>query len=180
MLGSLSTYTFKWQQTSLVFKAIMGALLIFFSAQISIPLDPVPITLQSFAVSLIALTHTPRQTLASIGLYLVAGLVGLPVFAHFTGGPAVFLSGRGGFLIGFLVAGGVTSWIASQTFKPLALRLSAALMAGLVSLYACGIVGLLPFFSFEQAINVGLLPFIMPGLVKSALLVGALSYLKKV
>ena len=63
------------------------------------------ITGQTLAVNLIALLLTPKQTFAAISVYLLAGLIGLPVFAGGISGPAKFVSPTGGFLIGFLAAG---------------------------------------------------------------------------
>lgn len=71
---------------------------------IPLPFTPVVITAQTLMVNLIALVLTPRQAAAAMGVYLLAGLIGLPVFAGGISGPAKFASPTGGFLIGFFIA----------------------------------------------------------------------------
>ena len=65
----------------------IGAALIAVLAQISLPIGPVPFTLQNFAIGLIATVFRPREAVLSVGLYLLLGAIGLPVFA---GGGAGF------------------------------------------------------------------------------------------
>ena len=81
-----------------VFAAIIAAL-----SQISIPMpNMVPITLQTFAVSLAGYFLGSRKGLASVGVYVMLGAAGTPVFASFKGGFAVLIGYTGGFIWGFL------------------------------------------------------------------------------
>lgn len=59
----------------------IGAALIAVLAQISLPIGPVPFTLQNFAIGLIATVFKPREAVLSVALYLLLGAIGLPVFA---------------------------------------------------------------------------------------------------
>ena len=90
-----------------LFVAILGSILLAISAKIKIPFYPVPMTMQTFVVLLLGISLGWRLGLFTVGLYLVEGIAGLPVFAgtpekgigfvYFTG-PTM------GYLIGFLVA----------------------------------------------------------------------------
>lgn len=69
-----------------------------------LPFTPAPVTAQTMMVSVIALLLPPFASCATILVYLVLGLVGVPVFAGFTGGLSVLVSPNSGFLWGFLIA----------------------------------------------------------------------------
>lgn len=73
------------------------------SAWVSIPLGPVPFTLQTFVMVFALLVLTPRECLAAIGGYLVLGAIGLPIFSSMRGGLGVIAGPTGGFLWGFLL-----------------------------------------------------------------------------
>ena len=82
-------------------------------AWISIPLPPVAVTLQTFGVLMALGVLGGKWGTVSILLYLALGLVGLPVFSGFRGGPGALLDAAGGFLWGF-GAGGVAYWAAER------------------------------------------------------------------
>ncbi|MEF2845977.1 MAG: biotin transporter BioY [Eggerthellaceae bacterium] len=75
------------------------------AAWITIPLGPIPFTLQTLAVMFVLFALQPKQALAAIAAYLVLGGLGLPVFSSFKGGLAALVGPTGGFIVGFLVAG---------------------------------------------------------------------------
>ncbi|MDB5507404.1 MAG: hypothetical protein JWR75_2042 [Devosia sp.] len=81
--------------------AIAGSMLLALAAKIQVPVWPVPVTLATLAVALIAGAAGWRIGVASVVLYIVEGLSGLPVFAN-GGGPAYILSPTFGFIIGFV------------------------------------------------------------------------------
>jgi biotin transport system substrate-specific component len=104
-----------------------------------------------------------RGGVASVGLYLLAGACGLPVFAGGSGGLARFFGPTGGYLIGYLPAVWVIGLI-SESSRPRALRDGLALIAGCLVLYACGLVWLkvLTGMDWPQTLAAGMLPF-LPG-----------------
>jgi biotin transport system substrate-specific component len=87
--------------------AIIGTALITISAKIKIPFYPVPMTMQTFVILLIGITLGYKMGLATVGLYLFEGIIGLPVFASSPEkgiGIVYFIGPTMGYLIGFLVA----------------------------------------------------------------------------
>ena len=87
--------------------AIVGSILITISAKIKIPFYPVPMTMQTFVILLIGITYGYKIGLATVTLYLLEGIFGLPVFANSPEkgiGLVYFIGPTMGYLIGFLVA----------------------------------------------------------------------------
>jgi len=85
--------------------AIGGSIILALSAKVQVPFYPVPMTLQTFAIMAIAAAYGWRLGVATVGLYLLEGFLGIPVFANTPpgiAGPAYFLGTTGGFLIGFI------------------------------------------------------------------------------
>ena len=91
-----------------------GAGLTALCAQIAIPVpgSPVPITGQTFAVCLVSAALGLRRGVASMSLYLVLGLIGLPVYSDASSGMHVVLGATGGYLVGFVLAAAVMGWAA--------------------------------------------------------------------
>ena len=86
---------------------VFGTLLITISAKVKIPFYPVPMTMQTFIILLLGITFGFKVGLAIVMLYLIEGIVGLPVFANSPEkgiGIAYFIGPTMGYLIGFLVA----------------------------------------------------------------------------
>jgi len=86
---------------------IVGTILITISAKIKIPFYPVPMTMQTFVILLIGITFGYKVGLATVTLYLLEGIVGLPVFASSPEkgiGITYFIGPTMGYLIGFLAA----------------------------------------------------------------------------
>ena len=89
----------------------IGAALIAVLAQISMPIGPVPFTLQNFAIGLIATVFRPREAVLSVGLYLLLGAIGLPVFANGGAGFHVLVGPSAGYLWFDLVYSGLASYL---------------------------------------------------------------------
>ena len=87
----------------LVICALIAALM-FVGAAISLPIGPVPFTLQTFMLFTLMIAFGGRRTSIGVAVYLLLGIVGVPVFAGFKGGFQAIMGPTGGFLIGFLVA----------------------------------------------------------------------------
>jgi biotin transport system substrate-specific component len=111
------------------------------SARIQVPFYPVPMTLQTFAIMAIAAAYGSRLAVATVVLYLVEGLVGLPVFANTalgTVGPAYFLGTTGGFLIGFIPLAFVVGFAADYGWDRSIPKIFAAMVWGDMVCFAMG------------------------------------------
>lgn len=94
----------------MVTAALLAALLAA-SAWISIPVGAVPVTLQVFIVLLAGLLLPPRAAGAAVGVYLLLGAAGLPVFAGGLGGTGILAGPTGGYLWGFALAATAVAWL---------------------------------------------------------------------
>lgn len=92
--------------TSIAFCALSIAFMAI-SAWITVPLGPIPFTLQTLAVMFVLFALKPKEAMAAIAGYLILGAIGLPVFSSFRGGIAALVGPTGGFIVGFLIAGAV-------------------------------------------------------------------------
>lgn len=111
------------------------AALIAISAQVTIPLPAMPITLQTFGVALCAAVGGMLTGTVSTAVYLLIGAVGVPVFSGMKGGFAVLLGPSGGFLFGFILM----ALFCGMKMKNLPLRIAVSLI-GLALCYICGAV----------------------------------------
>ncbi|WP_341808472.1 biotin transporter BioY [Wolbachia endosymbiont (group E) of Neria commutata] len=174
-------FTTESSSKSTLIDILSCVLLLFLMAQISIPLQPVPITLQTLGIMLIGLQFNRRTAFYSVFTYISLGAAGLPVFANFSGGYYIFLSPRGGYLWGFLFAVLVMSIVnelLKLKCKPLICNFLSCL-AGTIVIYTCGVCWLAIYVGLNQAVALGILPFIISGIIKVVLLVIALEYFKK-
>ena len=121
---SMSAYLFLVEVDSKIQRAVRyallalaGSVLITICTQISLPLFPVPMTLQTFAVFLIGLTYGWRLGGITVSLYLLEGAIGLPVFSGGKGGMIVFMGPTAGYLVGFLLAATACGWFAERGFR---------------------------------------------------------------
>jgi biotin transport system substrate-specific component len=155
----------------------VGALLIFASAKVSIPLpnNPVPITGQTFGVLLVGGALGFRRGLMSIGLYILIGLVGLPFFAEGKGGVSVILGATGGYLVGFLVAGSVVGRLAELGWDRRIVGALGAMAIGNVIIYLVGVPWLMAVAHYDLATGIakGLAPFLLGDAIKLILAAAA-------
>jgi biotin transport system substrate-specific component len=155
-------------------QTLMGIALMCVCSQACIPIQPVPITLQTLGVLLIGLTYTPRQAAYSVGGWIFLGAMGFPVFAEFSGGLHILLGLDGGYIWGFFLA------IVAMSNLPLKLSaktwwaLTFNALMGSIILYGCGIAQLAYFIGWAQAWQWGFVPFIVPGILKALFLSGAI------
>jgi biotin transport system substrate-specific component len=153
----------------MVLAALMAALTAA-GAYMVLPLGPVPIVLQSLFVLLSGLLLGSRWAAASMGVYLLAGVLGLPVFAGGSGGLAKLLGPTGGYLVGFPLAAFIIGMVAERSRGKLWLNL-LGLVAGSLIIYLFGVTWLkiVLGISAGKALAMGMFPF-LPG---DALKIGA-------
>lgn len=149
---------------------LAGSALIAISAQINVPMYPVPMTLQTLAISLIGLTYGSRLAAATVIAYLVEGAVGLPVFAEAKAG-FVWLAGpTSGYLWGFVGMAWMTGWMVERGFDRGFLRLfvAALIPAALLFVPGVAVLNIVLNMGWEKAIMAGAVPFLTGMVVKAA------------
>ena len=137
-------------------------------AWISIPMVPIPITLQILGVFITASILGAKLGTVSIIIYILLGAVGLPVFSNFTGGFGILLSPTGGFIIGFIFTALTIGIITS--FKNSILTNTLAMLLGLLLSYLFGTVWYCIYANvdFITAVLVCVVPFLIGDAVKIA------------
>ena len=150
------------------------AALIAICSWISVP-TAIPFTLQTLGVFLaVGLLGGRRGTLAVL-VYLLLGLVGLPVFAGFHGGPGALMTPSGGYLIGFLFSA-LLMWGIERAFGRRLPALGVSMVLGLLVCYAFGTVWFMVVYArttgpvgVMSALGWCVFPFVVPDLVKLGL-----------
>ena len=153
------------------------ALLTAVAAQVRVPLPgtPVPMTLQTVAVLLSALTLGPWLGSASMVLYLLLGMLGTPVFAAAVWTDGVFFGHTGGYLIGFVLAQPAIGMAARlSTVKSVWLRCLLATVAGNAVIFGCGLIWLSAWLDIglTQTLELGLWPFMIGMVLKTGAAAG--------
>jgi biotin transport system substrate-specific component len=148
-----------------------GTALTALSAQLIIPMYPVPFTMQTFIVLIVGSTlGTTRGTLSML-LYAMLGLVGLPVFGGASSGAAVLFGASGGYIIGFVFAAALTGWLAQSNWDKKYLGAAVSFVAGGVVIFAFGLMGLSMslHLGLQDTLAGGLYPFAITEVLKAAL-----------
>ncbi len=144
-----------------VYTALFVAL-IAMGAFIAIPMGPVPIVLQNMFVLLAGIILGPVWGLACVGIYLLIGLAGLPVFAGGTSGIGKLFGPTGGYLLAYLPAVFITGTISKGEKKSITADVLAMITGSLI-VYAIGVPWLKMAFSlsWQKAIAAGMIPFLI-------------------
>ncbi len=150
---------------------LAGTALLALSAKVQVPLPLVPMTMQTLVVLMIGAAYGWKLGSATILAYIAEGMMGIPVFAGASAGPAYMLGGTGGYLVGFLVAAFAVGWLAERGWDRSVVRLFAAMAVGHVILLAFGFAWLAFGLKLgvEKAWLVGVVPFIAGSVVKNTL-----------
>lgn len=136
-----------------------------------LPFSPVPVTAQTVVLNLIALSFTPKQVFKTVGIYILAGAVGLPVFSMGSSGLGVLAGPGGGYLWGFLAAALLVSMLKAMFGrKGSFIHYFLAALAGIPVVYLFGVVQMSVVLSLDlpRALSLGALPFIPGDIFKCA------------
>ena len=152
--------------------AALFAALTAVGAYLAIPIGPVPIVLQNLFVLLTGLLLGSRWGLAAIGIYLLAGACGLPVFAGGMGGIGRLIGPTGGYLLGYLPAVYLIGRISEKTDQR-AVYDVLAMICGSIIVYACGVTWLkvVSGMSWSKTLALGMYPFLIGDALKIAVAV---------
>ena len=170
-----------------IFRAVMlamaGAVLLTASAKIKIPLDPVPLSLQTMVVLLLGMAYGARLGAATILLYLFSGAAGLPVFADTPEkgiGLAYMMGPTGGYLLGFVFAAWFCGKLAERGWDMRIWRVLVVMLGGNAIIYACGLLWLGSVVGWDKPIlQWGLYPFLLGDALKIAFATAALPPLSR-
>ena len=161
--------------------AIIGTALITISAKIKIAFYPIPMTMQTFVILLIGVTLGYKMGLATVGLYLLEGIIGLPVFASSPEkgiGIVYFIGPTMGYLIGFLVA---VYFAGSFKYDKGIINTFLKLIFSVSFIYILGLVWLGVLIGWDKPIfKLGAQPFLLAELLKILLLLFLIPMLLKV
>ncbi len=163
---------------SLVRDAVLvlsGAALVGITAQLAVPIPgtPVPVTGQTFAVLLVGAALGTARGAASLIMYILIGLAGVPWFAE---GNSGFANVTFGYLIGFVIAAAVVGKLAEHQADRSVLRTAGAMIVGNVVIFAVGVPWLMAVtdIGLVQGWEQGVQPFLIGGAIKTALAAGLL------
>lgn len=181
-MNQFNTKTITSKQTnvlSLTTTAMMTAILCIL-APISVPIGEVPISLATFAVYIAAHLLGTKRSLMCVMLYLLLGMVGVPVFASWSAGFNVMAGPTGGYLLGYLLIAFFTGWF-TKLGKG---RIPMILIGSILGTLGCYIIGTLWLgvqlsLSAKAALMAGVIPFIPGDLIKIVLSIGVTLPIKK-
>lgn len=152
-----------------------GSVFIGLLAQFAIPLPntPVPLTLGTFAVLLTGAALGPVRGLLSVGLYMVAGMAGMPWFAERASGwgfPSF------GYIIGFVLAGALVGWLAQRGADRTPVRTAGTMVLGNLVIYAVGLPYLMVATGMDLSAGLaaGVTPFLVGDAIKIVVAAGLL------
>ena len=149
----------------------LGSVLLAISAKIKIPFYPVPMTMQTFVVLFLGISFGYKIAIATVSLYLIEGILGLPVFSNSPErgiGLAYFTGPTMGYLIGFLTACFLASYIkVSDNYFIVITKL----VVSVSSIYILGILWLGTLIGWDKPIfELGVAPFLLAEVFKIGLL----------
>ena len=149
----------------------LGSVLLTISSKIKIPFYPVPMTMQTFVVLFLGMSFGYKIGLATVVLYLIEGIVGLPVFSNSPekGVGIIYFTGPTmGYLIGFLFATFLAGYF---NFKQNILIIFFKLLISVSTIYLLGIFWLGSLIGWDKPIiQLGVTPFLLAELFKISIL----------
>jgi biotin transport system substrate-specific component len=142
---------------------VVGAMFIYLTALLVVPHEPVPWTGQTFGVLVAGCALGFRRGFASVSLYVLLGVVGLPFFAEGEGGIDVIWGATGGYLLGFIIAGALVGRLAELGWDRHIGGALGAMVLGSAVIYAVGVpwLKISTGMSWSEAVAAGLTPFVL-------------------
>lgn len=162
----LGTRPLAWQAVAVV----AGTILLTLSSYVEVPLWPVPMTMQTLAVTLVGALYGWRLGAVTVLAWLGEAALGMPVLAGGGGGLAHFAGPTAGYLFAFPIVAALVGWLAERGWN--GNRVAAAFFAMALGNALCLVLGaawLAQLIGIEKAFMLGVVPFVVGGLVKSVL-----------
>lgn len=169
---NLQNRSVSWQIAAVGF----GTLFLALSSLIELPMYPVPVTMQTFAVTLVGALYGWRLGAATVIAWLVEGAMGLPVLSGGGAGLVHFAGPTAGYLFAFPVVAALVGWLAERGWNgSRVFHAFAACLLGNATCLLLGAAWLASMIGLEQAFVFGVAPFIIGGVLKSALTAATLA-----
>lgn len=149
---------------------LFGTGLLALASQISVPMVPVPITLQTFALTMIGVLYGWRLGALTVLAWLGEAMMGLPVLAHGGGGLAPFVGPTAGYLVSFPIIAALAGYLAEKGWT--GERVLKSFVAHLSANVLCLVIGgawLAWLIGAEKGLALGVTPFVLGAVLKSAL-----------
>lgn len=166
VVSPIRDWSLPWQ----VGAVVLGTVFLALASYIEMPMIPVPVNMQTFAVTLIGAVYGWTLGSATIVAWLVEGAIGLPVLSGGAAGAHHFVGPTAGYLFAFPAVGALTGWLAERGWS--GNRPWLAFVSMLLGNALCLVLGaawLSVAIGVEQAIVHGVTPFLIGGVLKSAL-----------
>lgn len=142
-------------------------------AQLTVPMTPVPMTLQTFAVLLAGVALGPLKGVVAALLYLALGAMGLPVFSDGGGGLDAFTGPTAGYLIAFPLAAGLVGAVSEKPAWRRPVPATALMLVAHLLILGLGAAWLATLIGPSEALAAGFTPFLIGAAVKSVAVVAA-------
>lgn len=140
------------------------------ASSISIPLGPIPFTLQTLVLTMLPIALGRRDAVVAVAVYLLLGGIGMPVFSGFSGGIASLAGPTGGFLWGFLLGMACAAGVLGLKRVPSGIRETLAIACLIAISYAAGTLQLMAIsgMGLAEALAAAVAPFVVADAVKAA------------
>jgi biotin transport system substrate-specific component len=162
----------RFDQKSRLFQGgaiLLGSLFLAICSWISVPMVPVPVTMQTFGVLILGAMCGWRVAFSASFVYLAEGALGLPVFAGGAAGAHHLLGPTGGYLISFPLAAALVGYLAEKGWTTGLLRSVGVMFLGHGLILALGTAYLATKIGMDHALAVGFAPFVLGSVLKAAL-----------
>jgi biotin transport system substrate-specific component len=147
-------------------KILATVMSISIAAQITINIGAIPITGQTLAILAWACFLSYKESIMALFIYLILGFLGLPIFADGAYGIEKLYGGSGGFLIGFVFAAGIVSFLFGRLKSSSFFSIIGLTLLGTTIILAFGVARLIMLYGIEKGVEYGLLPFWQGAIVK--------------
>jgi biotin transport system substrate-specific component len=157
----------------------VGSMVLALSAQISLPLYPVPITLQTSTVLILGVLFEPKISGGIVITYILEGMLGLPVFANFSCGIPILFGVTGGYLWGFLPAIMLVGYFKRWNLFTSLINIFFAITISTAVIFVFGYMVLVQFVGYHSAFIFGIAPFYLTELCKIIALTALVSLFQR-
>lgn len=154
--------------TETIAKAGVAVALMAVSAWFTVPIGPVPVTLQTMVLTFVVCALSTTASALALCVYVVLGALGVPVFSSMRGGVGVLFGATGGYILGFVVVAFLVSYL--RRFMEPGLKrdiISAALTLVIVHVFGVVWLGTVGGMGIAGAFAAGSLPFLIPDTIKA-------------